>query len=198
MRYESFYPFSQGQNQPSEQPVSRPSQSGFFNTPNPSQYNQEIPYTITSPSSQRRFPFGLGNRGGQNQVPVGRVGTENPNQPFGFNGGGPNQFPFGLGGGQQQPPQQPPSKMEQYLQTADRFLTTAQQFQPMVNKVAPMVQNIPALWKLYRGFQSVPSAGAAAGAAGAAASAASQTGSRAAASAISSGISQPRIFQPPF
>ncbi len=189
MRYESFYPFSQGQNQLPQQPISAPQQSSFFNNPNP--LNQGNPSATAPPPSPNRFPFGLGNRGGQNQVPVGRVGPGPSNQPFGFNGGGPNQFPFGLGGAQQQP--QPPSKMEQYLQTADRFLTTAQQFQPMVNKVAPMVQNIPALWKLYRGFQNVPSAGAAAGATAGVARAASQT----AASAIPSGISTPRIFQPP-
>lgn len=189
MRYESFYPFSQGQNQPSEQPFAEQPRNSFFGNPNPAQYRQENPAPIAPSAPPNQFPFGLGNRGAQNRFPFGRGGQGAPNQPLGFTGGDPNQTPYGVGGAPQQP-----SKMEQYLQTADRFLSTAQQFQPMVSKVAPMVQNIPALWKLYRGFQSIPSAGAAAGTA----SAATQAVSRAAASSIPSGISQPRIFQPPF
>lgn len=187
MRYESFYPFSQGQNQPSEQPFANQPQNSFFGNPNSFQYRQGNPAPIAPSASPNQFPFGLGNRGAQNRFPFGSGEQGAPN----FTGGNPNQNPYGVGGAPQQP-----SKMEQYLQTADRFLTTAQQFQPMVNKVAPMVQNIPALWKLYRGFQNIPSAGA--GAAAGAASATSQAVSRAAASSIPSGISQPRIFQPPF
>jgi len=193
MRYESFYPFSQGQNQPSEQPFAEQPRNSFFGNPNPAQYRQENPAAIARSAPPNQFPFGLGNRGAQNRFPFGRGGQGAPNQPLGFTGGDPNQIPYGVGGALGGAPQQP-SKMEQYLQTADRFLSTAQQFQPMVSKVAPMVQNIPALWKLYRGFQSTPSAGAAAGTAGAA----TQAVSRAAASSIPGGISQPRIFQPPF
>ena len=42
------------------------------------------------------------------------------------------------------------------------FLNTAQQFAPVVQQFAPMVQNLPAMWRLYKGFQSLPSAGGAA------------------------------------
>ena len=45
------------------------------------------------------------------------------------------------------------------MQTANRFLNTAQQFAPVVQQFAPMMQNLPAMWKLYKGFQSIPSAG---------------------------------------
>ncbi len=57
--------------------------------------------------------------------------------------------------------QQVPSKMESYMQTANQFLNTAQQFAPVVQQFAPMVQNLPAMWRLYKGFQSLPVAGAA-------------------------------------
>lgn len=49
------------------------------------------------------------------------------------------------------------SKIERYMQTADRFLSTAQQFAPLAQQIAPMFNNLPALWKLYKGFQSIPS-----------------------------------------
>lgn len=50
------------------------------------------------------------------------------------------------------------SRADQYMQTANRFLNTAQQFAPLVQQVAPMIQNIPAMWRLYKGFQSMPDA----------------------------------------
>lgn len=86
--------------------------------------------------------------------------------------------------------QQDGSKMEMYMQTANRFLNTAQQFAPIVQQMAPMVQNLPAMWRLYKGFQSLPSAGA-----GVAASAATAPGVSQASSPL--GPSNPRIFQPP-
>lgn len=49
------------------------------------------------------------------------------------------------------------SKIERYMQTADRLLTTAQQFAPLAQQIAPMFSNLPAMWKLYKGFQSLPS-----------------------------------------
>jgi len=174
MRYESFYPFSQGQIQASEQRFSAP-QSQFYSNPNPLPYGQRN----SGPPMPNQLPFGLGNSGAQNQLPFGRGRRGVPNQgPFGFMGGAPNQSQFGGGGLQ--------SRMEQYLQTADRFLSTAQQLTPMVKQVAPMVQNLPALWKIYRGFQGMPNAGTAANAV-----------SPNPTSPLPSGSSQPRIFQPP-
>lgn len=55
--------------------------------------------------------------------------------------------------------QQGPSKMEAYMQTADKFLNTAQQFAPVVQQIAPMMRNLPAMWRLYKGFQSMPDSG---------------------------------------
>lgn len=132
-----------------------------------------------------------------------------PNNPFNFFGGeqaappptpaGPatnffSQFQSAPTGGFQQG--QPTSKTMGYLQTADKFLNTAQQLTPMVRQFAPMIQNVPALLKLYRGFQSVPAATTAAGnVSAAAASTAARTASTAA--SVTTGASIPRIFQPP-
>ena len=45
------------------------------------------------------------------------------------------------------------------MQTANQFLNTAQQFAPVVQQFAPMMRNLPAMWRLYKGFQSIPSSG---------------------------------------
>lgn len=113
------------------------------------------------------------------------------------------QFPGGpspMGGQFGAPPvgggMQNNSRMEAYMQTANRFLNTAQQFAPLVQQFAPMVQNLPAMWRLYKGFQSLPSAEG-----GGVANTASRAAAANAASTTSNtapGNSVPRIFQPPF
>lgn len=93
---------------------------------------------------------------------------------------------------------QGPSKLDSYMQTADRFLTTAQQFAPIVQQFAPMVSNLPAMWRLYKGFQSMPDQPSSTRAsAGNPASA--PPPNRAATPVQPSGPrpSTPRIFQPP-
>ncbi|MFX3674404.1 MAG: VrrA/YqfQ family protein [Paenisporosarcina sp.] len=197
MRYESFYPFSQGRIQPSNQPFPAPQRSSFFGS-NPFSYGQG---NNSPPPAQS--PFGFGSRaprGVTNRPPNGFYGGP-PNQSQFGGGGPPNQPQFGGGG----PPNQPQfgggglqARMEQYLQTADRFLSTAQQLSPMVKQVAPMVQNIPALWKIYRGFQGMPNVGTAANAGTVANAGRVATAvSRSSTSPLPSGLSQPRIFQPP-
>jgi hypothetical protein len=114
-----------------------------------------------------------------------------PNNPF----IDPRQGSGGLPSGQG------PSKIDGYMQTANQFLNTAQQFAPVVQQFAPMMRNLPAMWKLYKGFQSIPSSGESAGpgAAGVAARAASSAAPRTAeAFTPPSGPrpSVPRIFQP--
>ncbi|WP_432355230.1 VrrA/YqfQ family protein [Sporosarcina sp. A2] len=164
MRYQSFYPFANQQRQiPSGQ---QPYQENF----------------------QQAMPFAQGQ---QAHYPQGEV-HQNPS-PFSGN-------PFGMGagfGGQQQESNGPsqaggPSKPEMYMETANRFISTVQQYAPIVQQFAPMIQNIPAMWKLYRGFQSLPAAGIASNAA--VASAATR-----AAGPISSvpRPSVPKVFQPP-
>ncbi|RNC98216.1 hypothetical protein EC501_12045 [Lysinibacillus halotolerans] len=48
-------------------------------------------------------------------------------------------------------------KLESFMDTANKFLATAQSFQPLIQQATPMIRNLPALWKLYKGFQSMPS-----------------------------------------
>ncbi|WP_241155075.1 YqfQ family protein [Rummeliibacillus sp. TYF005] len=50
------------------------------------------------------------------------------------------------------------AKLEQYLNTADQLFNTAQKFTPMVKQISPMFQNLPALYRLYKGFQGLPNA----------------------------------------
>jgi hypothetical protein len=129
-------------------------------------------------------------RGLSQSFGAGNMGA--PQGPGPFPGGGPSQSQSGMGSAGTP---QLSNKMEQYLQTADQFLSTAQRLTPMVQQVAPMVQNIPALWKIYRGFQSMPNATATATAA--ASSVSRSAGAAAAAVPRTIGSSIPRIFQPP-
>ena len=149
MRYQSFYPFAQGQ------------------TPN-------FPQSFSGPS---QIPFGLGNPGAPripNRVPGGALGL----------GSAAAGLPRGA------------NRVEQFMETADRFLNTAQKLTPMVQQFSPMVQNLPALWKIYRGFQTMPDATATTSTVRNAASATSAASTASAASRISR-PSTPRIFQPP-
>lgn len=128
------------------------------------------------------------------QNPVQPPSVRMPNNPFTGSRQGqamPNQqqgMPGGL------------SKMEGYMETANRFLNTAQQYAPVVQQFAPMMRNLPAMWKLYKGFQSMPSAPTAASL-GSAANPATASAARAPVQldAISTTPrpSIPRIFQPP-
>ncbi|WP_025784771.1 VrrA/YqfQ family protein [Sporosarcina sp. D27] len=125
--------------------------------------------------------------------------TQGPAAPFAQGQANQQPSPFGMDpgfGGQQQtqggaPTRAGLSKPEMYMETANRFMTTVQQYAPMVQQFAPMLQNIPAMWKLYRGFQSLPDAGIA----GASAAASVARG----AAPVPSGPrpSVPKVFQPP-
>lgn len=165
MRYESFYPFARHQSPP-------PGQQDFGLN------SFSAPPQNPSPSPQ----FGMPNNPFSNQRPDPMQG-----QQF---GPGPAQ---GLGPGQN--PGQGPSKIDGYMQTANRFLNTAQQFAPVVQQFAPMMQNLPAMWRLYKGFQSLPVAGEAA--AGQVASSAARATAQSVAPTQGPLPSIPRVFQPP-
>ena len=47
-------------------------------------------------------------------------------------------------------------RLQSFMDTANRFLATAQSFQPLVQQATPMIRNLPALWRLYKGFQGLP------------------------------------------
>ena len=138
-----------------------------------------------APRPMGQSGFGLPPYSGQQQNPYQPSGPIMNNPYSGPMSGSPNQaVPNPMAASQAQGG----SKVEAYMQTANRFLNTAQQFAPVVQQIAPMVQNLPAMWRLYKGFQGLPPAG---GAAGGAASAVAQS------AAQNFGPSIPRIFQPP-
>jgi len=152
-------------------------------------YQSFYPFARQSgqPLQATRQP-GFGPMPMQMQPPNPRM--QQARTPFGPGQGMPG-FPQGGGPMGQPGEQQGGSKMEMYMQTANRFLNTAQQFAPLIQQFSPMLQNLPAMWKLYKGFQSIPAAGPAA---------AAGTGLNAAAAATRApvnGPSVPRIFQPP-
>ncbi len=45
-------------------------------------------------------------------------------------------------------------RLDSFLQTANSFMNTAQKFTPYVQQAAPMIKNLPALWRMYRGFSN--------------------------------------------
>jgi hypothetical protein len=49
-----------------------------------------------------------------------------------------------------------PGNVNSFLSNTQQMLQTAQQLGPMFQQYGPMVKNIPALWKLYRGFKDMP------------------------------------------
>ena len=51
-----------------------------------------------------------------------------------------------------------PGRIEQFLQSTGQFMKTAQTYAPYVQQAVPMFKNIPALFRLYRGFQNSPNA----------------------------------------
>lgn len=51
-----------------------------------------------------------------------------------------------------------PGRIEQFLQSTGQFMKTAQTYAPYVQQAVPMFKNIPALFRLYRGFQNAPNA----------------------------------------
>lgn len=91
----------------------------------------------------------------QFQGPRGNFGAIPPRYPQpGFlppPGRGPAPLP-GIGTGGSTP------KLQSFMDTANRFLATAQSFQPLVQQATPMFRNLPALWRLYKGFQGLPKA----------------------------------------
>lgn len=46
-----------------------------------------------------------------------------------------------------------PGNLQSFLNNTQHVLKTAQQIGPMVQQYGPMVRNLPAMWKLYKGFK---------------------------------------------
>ena len=51
-----------------------------------------------------------------------------------------------------------PGRIDQFLQSTGQFMKTAQTYAPYVQQAVPMFKNIPALFRLYKGFQNAPTA----------------------------------------
>ncbi len=51
-----------------------------------------------------------------------------------------------------------PGRIDQFLQSTGQFMKTAQTYAPYVQQAVPMFKNIPALFRLYKGFQNAPNA----------------------------------------
>ncbi|MEK4486493.1 VrrA/YqfQ family protein [Psychrobacillus sp. FSL H8-0484] len=207
MRYQSFYPFAQ----PRGNDFFNINNSAPLNTPPPAQ-DMFVPPTngpASGPATNlfRQFQgalggFQQGDPGGFQQGPFGGFQQGSPGGfqqggPSGFQQGGPGGFQQGAGalGAPQRGAGAGGGRTMSYLQTADKFINTAQQLTPMVRQFAPMIQNVPALLRLYRGFQAAPNVAAATTATNAGAAAAPVAR---AAAAVTNGLSLPRIFQPPF
>ncbi|MEG0451210.1 MAG: VrrA/YqfQ family protein [Lysinibacillus sp.] len=113
----------------------------------------------------------------------------------------------GLGGQIPTPPVQAPSRISSFLQSADSLFNSAKTYTPYIQQAMPMMKNIPALFKMYKGFQGLPDAGAGADASAAADLASDDIGlprrnnrtPNLNNQPISQGLqpSRPRIFQPP-
>ncbi len=52
-----------------------------------------------------------------------------------------------------------PFRLDQFMNQAGQFVQSAQKYAPMIQQARPMLKNLPALWRLYKGFNSTPSAG---------------------------------------
>ena len=50
-----------------------------------------------------------------------------------------------------------PFRLDQFMNQAGQFVQSAQKYAPMIQQARPMLKNLPALWRLYKGFQSTPS-----------------------------------------
>lgn len=101
------------------------------------------------------------------RMPQGQHFNRFPGQMPPFNQFHPRQMPPGMmPQGFQMPNTGTPTPKPgsgSFMETASRFLSTAQNFQPLIQQATPLIQqatpmirNLPALWKLYKGFQSAP------------------------------------------
>lgn len=89
------------------------------------------------------------------QQPYNHFPNQMPN--FGYQAPPPYQRMMPPQGRFSGPGPRPAPRFESFMETANKFLSTYQSFQPLIAQATPLFKNLPALWKLYKGFQSVPS-----------------------------------------
>ncbi|SOC20934.1 YqfQ-like protein [Ureibacillus xyleni] len=122
----------------------------------PSSFNHNMPRGHNFPPFPRQGPAPM-PRGPMPNFGYRPPGHFQPGMmpPPGFQPRSGPGFQQGFQQGPQQPPSQSP-KLDSFMNTANKWLATAQSFQPLIQQATPMLQNLPALWKLYKGFQSTP------------------------------------------
>ena len=87
------------------------------------------------------------------QVPQAPQVPQMPYQsfsPFGMRPPIPMQAPVPA------PPTSSMPRLDSFLQGADSLFTGAQKFTPYFQQAAPMFKNLPALWRMYKGFKQAP------------------------------------------
>ena len=112
----------------------------FYQTP---YYSIPAPIRPMNPSFFQGNPFG-------NQF--ARIPQNIPLPQQGIPGGIPGNIAGGI-------PAAPaaPFKLDQFMNQAGQFMQSAQKYAPLIQQARPMLNNLPVLWKLYKGFQSSPS-----------------------------------------
>ena len=121
-------------------PFGFPPQGYFQQMPVPPRFPMYAPYMMrpSFPNQMPQMPQGP-------QMPQMPQGPQIPQMPQ-----MPGQLPI---------PQQAVGgapKLEGFLAGANSLFNNAQKFTPYIQQAAPMFKNLPALWRLYRGFKDTP------------------------------------------
>mgnify|MGYP006333460959 CR=1 FL=1 len=109
-------------------------------------------YSIPAPIRPMNQSFFQGNQFGN---PFARIPPNIPLPQQGIPGG----IPSNIAGGIPAAPTAPaataaPFKLDQFMNQAGQFMQSAQKYAPLFQQARPMLNNLPVLWKLYKGFQS--------------------------------------------
>ncbi len=112
----------------------------------PPSYMNQVPIQPRFPMFAPNFmrtPF-------TSQMPIpSQIPSQIPTQiPTQFSAQIPTQIPTQAVGGA--------PRLESFLAGANSLFTNAQKFTPYVQQAAPMFKNLPALWRLYKGFKGSP------------------------------------------
>lgn len=129
-----------------------------FRRPHLYPYERTRPMTLHRGLPQRMPGMGQPHhrpRGGLLSRLFGRTNRAVPPQPFGFYppgaqmaNRGPGQILNAFGN---------PNSIQNFLTNTQKVLNTVQQVGPIVQQYGPLVRNLPAMWKLYKGFKSIKS-----------------------------------------
>ncbi|MBS4217131.1 hypothetical protein KHA96_02245 [Bacillus sp. FJAT-49711] len=123
-----------------------------------------MPPMFRGPSMGGR-PFGRGIGGAQQFGPNARGGANMLGRLFQRQGTGSmaarapqaaNMFSRGVGQTSMLQGLTNPGSINSFLSNTQNVLNTARQIGPLVQQYGPVVRNLPAMWRLYKGFKSIP------------------------------------------